>query len=83
MACFSKADNRFIAPSKVPKNPPFDFEEDEGAVDDEEGGVGAWPVAGSPVSLTLEGVDGITGVLTAAEAAAAAAAATAGVTSAK
>lgn len=82
MACFSKADNRFIAPSKVPKNPPFDFE-DEGAVDDEEGGVGAWPVAGSPVSLTLEGVDGITGVLMAAEAAAAAAAATAGVTSAK
>ena len=79
MACFSNADSRLIAPSKVPKNPPFDLEEDEGAELVEGVGLGAGAAGGSPdgrrsLSLTLEGVDGVIGVFTATDAAAAAAA---------
>lgn len=79
MACFSNADSRLIAPSKVPKNPPFDLEEDEGAELVEGEGLGAGAAGGSPdgrrsLSLTLEGVDGVIGVFTATDAAAAAAA---------
>jgi hypothetical protein len=75
MACFSNADNRLMAPSKVPKNPPLDLEEEVGAKFDVEGGVAAWPAVESPISLALEGVAGVAGALTAAEAADAAAAA--------
>ena len=71
MACFSNADNRLMAPSKEPKNPPlFDLEEEAGAFTDEgTGGVGAEM---SPMSFVFEGVDGVAGVLTAAASAAAA-----------
>ena len=79
IACFSKADSRLIAPSKVPKKPPFDLEEDTGAFE-RIGGVGRLPVKASPVSLVFEGVDGVEGV-GAADAAAATAEATRGVTS--
>ncbi len=82
MACFSNADRRLMAPSKVPKKPPFDLEEEVGALLDVEGGVGAGPVATSPMSLALEGVAGVTGVFMAAEAAEAAAAAMFALTSA-
>ncbi len=82
MACFSNADNRLMAPSKVPKNPPLDLEEEVGAAFDVEGGVATWPAAESPNSLTLEGVAGVAGALITAEAAEAAAAAMLALTSA-
>ena len=82
MACFSKADKRLIAPSKVPKKPPFGLDEEEGLFN-EEVGVGTLPVAISPISLPFEGVTGATGVLTAAKAAEAAAAAILALASAK
>ena len=85
MACFSNADNRLMAPSKEPKNPPlFDLEEEVGAFTDEgTGGVGPLPVEMSPPSLVFEGVDGVAGVLRAAAAAAAVTEAMWGVTTAK
>jgi hypothetical protein len=81
IACFSNADSRLIAPSKVPKKPPFDLEEEAGAFAEEKiGGVGTLPVVTSLMSLTLDGVEGVADVGVAAAATEAATAAAADAT---